>query len=417
MSLIIKKIVENSLASYTNLEEGDRIITINGKNINDFLDLQYYGADPILEIVVRDKFGRKKQIHIEQDWQTPLGIEPEEHKIRTCANHCIFCFVDQMRPDLRKTLFIKDDDYRFSFVFGNFITLTNFSENDYKKIIEQKLSPLYISVHTTNKELHRKMLRYNVKNFDILERLIFLSENNIQFHTQIVVVPGWNDGKELTKTLDDLTSPKLNTLSIGIVPVGITRYRKNLHKIKRVDFNLANKLIEVSKNYPNTYCSDEIYLLAKKEIPKEEFYNDYPQLENGIGMIRLFLENWKYEKSDFLKFMNKIKKNIVFVTGALFYDYMKRISYEINKLSSFKSRVIKIRNDYLGESVTVAGLITASDILKQLKLSHQELPALSSNMFNTDDITLDNVSKFELKKKLNSDLLIIDEEFANWQII
>ena len=417
MSLIIKEIAKNSLAYFSKLEKGDRIVTINGKNINDFLDLQFYGGDEYLSIVARDKFGRLKTVGIEQDWETPLGIEPEEHRIRTCANHCIFCFVDQMRPDLRKSLFVKDDDYRFSFVFGSFITLTNFSKADYDKIIEQKLSPLYISVHTTNKELHKKMLRYNIPDFDILERLKFLSENGIEFHTQIVIIPGWNDKEELIKSLNDLTAPNLNTLSVGIVPVGITKFRKNLDKIERVDKKLAIELIEISDKYRKTYCSDEIYLLAEKDIPEEDFYDDYPQLENGIGMIRMFLENWEFGKEEFLEYLSKLKKNIVFVTGALFYGYLKKISDEINKHYKYKTRVVKIRNDYLGESVTVAGLITATDVLNQLKLSKNEIPAFSSNMFNTDDITLDNVSKIDLKKRIGANLLIIDEEFADWNIV
>ncbi len=417
MSLIVKKIEDNSLAAKYGIEVGDRLISINGKNINDFLDLQFYGADPQLKIVIRDKFGRLKELNIIQDWELPLGIEPEEHRVRTCANHCIFCFVDQMRPDLRKSLFIKDDDYRFSFVFGNFITLTNFSKNDYQKVVEQKLSPLYISVHTTNPILHKKMLRYDINDFNILDKLRFFSENNIDFHTQIVIVPDWNDKEELKRTLSDLSSEHLNTLSIGIVPVGITKFRKNLNPIKRVDKSLAAELIEISKHYPKAYCSDEIYLLAEKEIPEENYYDDYPQLENGIGMIRLFLENWKYEKKAFVNFVNKIKKDIVFITGELFYTYMKKVADELNEIAKVKSRVIKIRNDYLGESVTVAGLLTATDIINQTDLAKNEIPAFSGNMFNTDDITLDNVSKSDLKKMLNSDLLIIDEEFAGWEMI
>jgi NifB/MoaA-like Fe-S oxidoreductase len=230
-------------------------------------------------------------------------------------------------------------------------------------------------------------------------------------------VPGWNDKEELKRTLSDLSSEHLNTLSIGIVPVGITKFRKNLNPIKRVDKSLAAELIEISKHYPKAYCSDEIYLLAEKEIPEENYYDDYPQLENGIGMIRLFLENWKYEKKAFVNFVNKIKKDIVFITGELFYTYMKKVADELNEIAKVKSRVIKIRNDYLGESVTVAGLLTATDIINQTDLAKNEIPAFSGNMFNTDDITLDNVSKSDLKKMLNSDLLIIDEEFAGWEMI
>ena len=415
MSLVVKNILENSLVYHTEIEINNRIISINNHPIKDFIDLQYYGADPVLEIIFRDKFGKNKTIVIEQDWETSLGIEPEDHKCRTCINRCIFCFVDQMRPDLRKSLIFKDDDFRFSFVFGNFVTLTNFSEADYQKIFEQKLSPLYISVHTTNPTLHKRMLRYTIKDFDIMQKLQYLSDNNIEFHTQIVVIPGWNDKSEFIRTLDDLSSPDLNTLSIGIVPIGITKFRDNLTEIDKVDYATANELIDASSKYENAFCSDEIYLLAKREIPDDEFYQDYPQLENGIGMIRMFWENWNDVKDDFILEMNKLGKEIVFVTGALFYDNLKKLSDEINLVSHIKSRVVKVINNFLGKTVTVAGLLTAQDILSQVKIGKNEIVALSSNVFNTEDITLDNITKYELKKRLQTSLMVIDEEFADWE--
>lgn len=417
MPLVVSNISENSLAEKMGIKPFDRLISINGHLINDFLDLQYYGADPYLKISYRNKFGKIKTAEIEQDWETPLGIEPQEHKCRTCVNHCIFCFVDQMRPDLRKSLIFKDDDFRFSFVFGNFVTLTNFSEKDYQKIFEQKLSPLYISVHTTNPILHRKMLRYTIQNFDIMQKLQYLSDNNIEFHTQIVVIPGWNDGEELIKTLNDLSTSRLNTLSIGIVPIGITKFRDNLTEIKKVDYATANKLIDASSKYENAFCSDEIYLLADREIPDDEFYQDYPQLENGIGMIRMFWDNWNDVKDDFISEINDIGKEIVFITGALFYENLKKLSDEMNLLSQVKSRVVKVINNFLGETVTVAGLLTAQDILSQVKIGKNEIVALSSNVFNTENITLDNITRCDFKKRLQTDLMVIDEEFADWEYL
>ncbi|MCK4695482.1 MAG: DUF512 domain-containing protein, partial [Candidatus Cloacimonetes bacterium] len=326
-----------------------------------------------------------------------------------------FCFVDQMPANLRKTLYIKDDDYRLSFAFGNYITLTNLSQKDYDRIISQKLSPLYISVHTTNPQLHKRTFRYK-QNFNILKKLEYLSDNGIELHTQIVIIPHWNDCYELENTLKDLTSPYLKVLSIGIVPVGITKYRKSLTKISKVSSELAEQLLGISQKYSRTYCSDEIYLLADRELPNQYFYNDYPQLENGIGMLRLFSENWKNNKE---KFINEIKKNdkkLVFVSGKLAYNFISEITNEINHILSNKARVFSITNNFFGETITVTGLLTASDILSQLSIEKGEIIVISSNVFNDDGYTLDNVHKKKLKYKLKSNLLIVDEEFFNWEL-
>jgi len=415
MPLKIKSIGENSLAEISGIKENDTILTINSHQINDFLDLQFFGADEYLRICLINEKGYYA-VDIEQDWETPLGIEPEEKLCRTCINDCIFCFIDQMRPDLRKNLYVKDDDSNLSFVYGNFITLTNLSKKDYQKFFTQKLSPLYISVHTTNPILHQQMLRYKLENFNILDRLNNLSENNISFHTQIVVIPGYNDKDELRRTLSDLTSKKLNTLSIGIVPVGLTRYRTILSKVSRVDKKGAIEILEISSKFPKTYCADEIYLLAENEIPADEFYEGYPQLENGIGMLRLFIENWECYKYEFTKDLKKNGFIPVFITGELAFPFINSICNEIHEMSKIKPRAIKIINQYFGEMVTVTGLITASDIFSQVKIKPGEVICVSSNIFNDEDITLDNVSKRSIQKHFSDRMIIIDEEFTDWKI-
>ncbi|MDP8268532.1 MAG: DUF512 domain-containing protein [Candidatus Tenebribacter davisii] len=412
MPITIDSITKGSLADRSKLKSSDRILSINRNEVNDFLDLQFYSADEILKITYFDNAGKKHKVKIIQDWELPVGIIPKEHRCRTCTNNCIFCFVDQMPGKLRNTLYIKDDDYRFSFVFGNFITLTNLSEKDFIRMIDQKLNPLYISVHTTNPILHKKMLRYK-KDFNILEKLNFLSNNGIEFHTQIVVIPGWNDSKELESTLIDLTSPELNTLSIGIVPIGLTKFRDSLTQLLPVNSEHAAQILKLSSKFPRTYCSDEIYLLANKQIPPEDFYDDYPQLENGIGMIRLLLENWKLNKNDFLSDIKAMKEKIVFITGTLAYSTIMSISAEINQALAEKTRVVKVINHAFGDTVTVAGLLNSSDIIDQINLKN-EIPALSSNIFNNDNITIDGMSKEKMKKIFNGKLAIIDEEFTDW---
>jgi len=415
MPIKIKEIASGSLAD-GKLLPGDLLISINGKQISDFLDLQFHSSDDELVIEYSRKKGIFEEVIIYQDWLTPMGIEPVPHRCRTCANNCIFCFVDQMRPDFRETLYVKDDDYRLSFVHGNFITLTNLTSRDLEKIIEQKLSPLYISVHTTDPVLHKKMLRYK-QDFNILETLQLLGKNNIEFHTQIVIIPGWNDGKALTKSLTDLTSPEINSLSVGIVPVGLTKYRKNLIEIKPVDAEQAQKLLQQATKFPNTFCSDEIYLTAGEPVPPIKFYNDFPQLENGIGMIRLLLENWRNNKSVFVKFINQLDKDLVLITGTLAFNTISFIAEEIKEIISNKVRVQKVLNDFLGHNVTVTGLLSGNDIVEQTTLSNNEIALISSAIFNNDDLTLDNITIDGFKEQINSSVIVIDEVFDSWKLI
>ena len=237
-----------------------------------------------------------------------------------------------MPPGVRDSLHLKDDDHLFSFVFGNFITLTNLTEKDLDKIIDQNLNPLYVSIHTTNPELHKKMLRYPI-DFDILDTLEFLDSNMIDMHTQIVVVPGWNDGEDLEATLNTLSDFE-SVLSIGIVPVGLTKFRGNLTELHNVDKAGAKNILETinkvrdAKGIDFIWASDEIYLLSETPIPSEEYYQDYCQLENGIGMIRQFTENWNANILSFTEYVRKTGKKPHFVTGRLFYDTLSRLVKE-----------------------------------------------------------------------------------------
>jgi len=416
MPITVKEIVQDSLAANSGLSKNDLIISINGNEINDFLDLQFHTAEEVLEIVFKDTFDTDKKITIHQDWGKNLGIIPHEHRCRTCANKCIFCFVDQMPRNLRETLYIKDDDFSFSFVFGNFITLTNLSDKDIERMIEQRLSPLYISVHTTNPNLHKKMLCYK-HDFNIMKKLKYLSDNGIQFHTQIVLIPDWNDSLELERTLKDLTSDDLNTLSIGIVPVGLTKFRDTLTRLKPVGKQQALETLKLASKFPKTYCSDEIFLKADKKIPSEDYYDDYPQLENGIGMIRQLKENWKKNKKKFISDIKAFNEKIVLITAELAFKTIKEISDEINCEIPSKSKTLRVLNNAFGRTVTVAGLLTAHDIIDQVRINKDEVVALSNNMFNKDGFTIDNLSKADLIRQFGKFIIIIDEEFASWEFV
>jgi putative radical SAM enzyme (TIGR03279 family) len=415
MPLKVETVLPKSIARKAGLQVCDTILRINGNPIRDFLDLQFFSADATLQI----EWERNGEIFtkmIHQNFTLPFGVVGSEHNCRTCINDCIFCFIDQMHPNLRASMYLKDDDVPFSFVFGNFITLTNLTEADYKRIITQKLSPLYISVHTTNPQLHKKMVRHPLPDFSILQKLHYLTENNIQFHTQIVLVPGYNDGAELKNTLQDLTKPELNTISIGIVPIGLTRFRENLTSISAVHKKLAQEVIELCRHFPRTYLADEFFLLAESPIPKTDYYDDYPQLENGIGMLRLLMENWETVKRDFINELKLIQKAPVFVTGKLAVPYFDKIAAEIQMESGLSARTQCVTNLFWGESVTVGGLLTAQDILEQTILHTDEIVCFSSNIFNGEMLTLDNVSLDEILLHFGNSLIVIDEEFAEWEI-
>lgn len=412
MPLKIEYIYPASLAEKAGLQPDDLLITINNRLINDFLDLQFYAADQELEIVYLRE-NHQYKVTLAQDWETPLGIEPEPIKCRLCANNCVFCFVDQMRPDIRHSLYVKDDDYRLSFVFGNFITMTNLAERDFDKIIEQQLSPLYVSVHATNPVLRKKMLRHNHE-FDLMEKMAELTQAGIEFHTQIVVIPDWNDGAELLRSLTELSDPNLNVLSIGVVPIGLTKYREELTMIRNVSSEQAKETIEIAKGFPKALCSDEFYLLANQEVPAAHFYGDYDQLENGVGMVRLFLENWRDNKTEFINYLKQIKERFVLICGELSALMIRDLADEINQELSGKIRVQVIKNEFLGSTVTVTGLLAARDILQQSDLADDELPILSRGMFNDDFLTIDDMNLKDLAEKFGKNILLIDEEFADW---
>jgi len=416
MALRIKEISAGSWADSLGILPGERVFSINGHPIIDFLDLGFYGGDEILKVEIERLDGSDKMLVIKDSWQKPLGIIAIDHVCKQCVNNCIFCFIDQMPENLRESLYIKDDDTCFSFYYGNFITLTNLTDRDYRKIIEQYLSPLYISVHTTNPELHKKMLGYKW-DFNIMEKLKLLVKNAISFHTQIVVVPGYNDGEELGRSLKDLDSLGLNCLSIGIVPVGLTKYREKLTPMRVVNAQEAEQVLELSSRYKRAWCSDEIYIKAGKEIPEAEFYEDFEQLENGIGMIRMLMMNWRQEKQSFLKDVEKIDQKLVFVTGQLAVKYIQNIADDINSVIPDKARVESIRNDFFGEDVTVAGLLTWQDIEQQLELAENEIALFASNTLNTDRVSIEGYSAAQIAARLGGRIMIIDEQFQDWEIV
>jgi len=372
----IENIIPNSTADKAGIKSDDRIISINGKEINDYIDYLYQISEAVIELKLKRKDGDIEELILERELGEELGIEFKEiifDGLKQCHNNCVFCFVKQQPDNMRCSLNQKDDDYRFSFLQGSFITLTNLSSSELERIINKHLSPLNISVHTTNPELRVKMMK-NPKAAEINELLKILKENSIEFHTQIVLCPGYNDKEELDRTLKDLIDLHPELLSVGIVPVGLTKHREGLPKLrtlskkemettlKQIEYWQDEALKKYGENF--IYAADEFYLNTGSELPEFDDYNDFPQLENGIGLTVLLREQLKE-----LEIPEKIeiKKNIALISSELGAEALSIVVEELNKIDNLNLDVIKVKNKFFGETVTVTGLLTAQDIIREIK--------------------------------------------------
>ncbi|GAB1468306.1 DUF512 domain-containing protein [Candidatus Cloacimonadota bacterium] len=423
MAITVQSVQPKSLAASYGIKAGDTLLSINGQAVRDFLDLEFLASDYELLMELETSSGESREVLIQRESGRALGIEPEPYIHRNCKNSCIFCFIDQMPPKLRDTLYGKDDDYLFSFVFGNYITLTNLSEEDYKRIISQHISPLYISLHTTNPELRQQMMR-SAKPVDAMPILKRLSKKGISFHLQIVCVPGYNDGEELVSSLGDLMRAKLNLLSIGVVPVGLTRFRERLTSLSPFTAETATSALatieEARKQHSSTiiYPADEFFVLANQAIPEEEYYGDYPQLENGIGMLRLSMQNFRSKKRSLLKELRKKPNNYLMLCSVSAFALITQIASELNqRLENQSIRVQPIRNDFLGEHISVCGLITFSDIKSQLSVQPDEILILPSCIFNHNGETLDGADRLTMKSTWDNPMLLIDPFFEDWDYL
>ncbi|MDY0151426.1 MAG: DUF512 domain-containing protein [Candidatus Cloacimonas sp.] len=420
MAITIQSIMPKSLAAAYNIMPGERLVSVNGLPVRDFLDLEFYTSDYEFELELLDANGKSRQVLIQREHGRSLGIEPEPYTVRECNNSCIFCFIDQMPPNLRDSLYGKDDDYLFSFVFGNYITLSNLSEADYQRIMQQRITPIYVSLHTTDNALRQKMMR-SATQVDALAMLMRLSAAGIKFHIQIVCVPGYNDGEELRKSLCELLEAKINLLSIGIVPVGLTQFRDKLCKLTTFNASSALKTLEIISDVRSTYGSkiifpaDEFFVQANQPIPAEEYYEDYPQLENGIGMLRLCLQIFRSKKRALLKELRKKPANYLMISSISALGTISQIAAELNlRLENQSIRVQVIRNDFFGPQISVCGLLTYSDLKNQLHPEENEVIILPNCIFNTNGETLDGASRLTVKSTWPNPILLIDQFFEDW---
>lgn len=391
------------------LRTGDELLSFDGFPFCDVLDILYYDAQGKFDIVIK-RNGKEKMVRIKKKAEQSLGIEIDEElsPIR-CKNKCKFCFVDQLPKGMRDALYVKDDDYRFSFISGSYVTMTNVDDEDIKRILRLKLSPLYISVHAMNDEIRKSLLR-NPATLKLREILKTLSDGGIKMHTQLVVVPNINDGEVMLDSIDRLHEIE-GVLSVAIVPVGLTSYRDGLDCLKPFDKEEALKTIELVEDRYNKYggfcfAADEMYIKAEKPIPDYEYYQDFPQIENGVGLVREFLESVDISFAE-TETLN-IGKRVCMLTGVSFEPILKTVVGRIKDKLGLDVTVKAIENEFFGKTVTVSGLITAGDILKQAPRGYDAYTVPSNMLKEFSTLFLDNVSLSEVEKELGK-VIVVNE--------
>ncbi len=427
-------IVPGSYAERSGVRVGDKLHTVNGNEINDVLDYRFYLTDSTLSLSF-DRDGVFYQVKIHKEMYADIGLEFETYlmdKKHSCRNRCIFCFIDQLPKGMRETLYFKDDDSRLSFLMGNYITLTNLKDSDVDRIIKMRISPVNISVHTTNPELRVSMMK-NKRAGEVLCYLKRLADAGIELNCQIVLCKGINDGKELDRSMKDLSElyPSLN--SVSVVPAGMTRFREKLYPLEPFTPNECLKVIEQVTAFGDEcvkrfgsrifFLGDEFYIKGGAKLPDDDFYEGYAQIENGVGMITSMRTEFDYaiedrEESDVALTKERV---ISCATGYAAYEYIKEMADKaMSAVPGLKINVYKIRNDFFGENITVVGLLTGKDLLEQLKPVAEkgelgEKLLLSKVMLRADgDLFLDDMTPKELSEALGVDIEFTESDGAEF---
>lgn len=411
----ISCVVEGSIAEELELSEGDELLSIDGEKPQDMIDYNYLCKNELITLEIKKTNGELEEIELEKDYDEDLGIIFESavfDRVKPCLNNCIFCFVAQQPKGLRDTLYIKDDDYRLSYLQGTYITTTNLSDKDKVRIARMHLGPFYISVHTTNPELRVRMLR-NPNAGKIMENLIWFKDNDIPFHAQIVLCPDYNDGEELDRTLKDLSTLGDCLLSVAIVPVGITQFREK--ELKTVDKEVALKTIEISSKYDKVCCSDEFFLLAEMDIPSANYYGNYSQLDDGVGSLRSIMDDF-----DEFELPQKINTplNLCFACSVAAKSAFEYIAKGLNKIENLTVKVQPVKSTYWGKNITVAGLITSEDLINSVKDIEADYIIVPSIMLKPySDLFLDGCSMTEVKEKTGKNFYICENNYSVCDVI
>lgn len=424
----ILKIYPGSLAEELELVPGDKLLEINGIRLRDIIDVSFAFADEEIEMLVEHEDGQQEVYAFDKDYDEELGVEFESavfDGIRHCANNCLFCFVDQVAPDMRESLNIKDDDYRMSFLYGNFITMTNMVDADFQRIKQYHLSPLFVSVQCTNPDLRQKLLRCRTAG-NLSAQLDKLEAADVEYHTQIVLCRDLNDGEELERSLRDIVARQPHALSVAIVPVGLTRFRQDCYPLKSFDKESAARVVEQVEAYQRQqrekdgrtfiYLADEFYLLAGRELPPAEYYDGFPQLDNGIGLARNFMEEFAAavaEADDSKAALaahkqqdnrdNRAKLRLAVVSGTSVSPLMAELAESISGAGE-QVTMVPVPNHHFGTTVNVSGLLTAKDMLTALQDVAGKVDGIlipESALRTGDNVFLDDVSLSDFCARLS----------------
>ncbi|MCR5809134.1 MAG: DUF512 domain-containing protein [Clostridiales bacterium] len=408
MKHLVTKVDSGSIAEELGISSGWKLVSIDGKTVRDVIDYELFTNNERITARFESEEGELFDFDIEKESWEPLGLNFETglmSPVRQCANHCVFCFIDQMPRGHRDTLYFKDDDWRLSLIMGNYVTLTNVSDTEFQRIIERRVSPLYISVHATDGEIRKTMMQS--RNADrIMERLTALHENGLKFHAQIVLCPGLNDGEVLKKSLRDLYSLAPEAQSVAVVPVGLTKHREGLYPLTPLSRDDAREAIRLVDEFAKengaegfAFCSDEMYLRAGMELPPYEFYGAFDQIENGVGLFRLFEDGFLYALEE--KEPLPLPVTLTSVCGVAIYPCMKELFKKLEPYG-ISIDIIPIKNEFFGESVTVSGLVTAGDIIDQGRelIKGQALIMPSKMLREMDDIFLDGMRVPQLEEAI-----------------
>ena len=427
MAVLISSVEKDSYANKAKIEAGDELLSINGNEIVDVLDYRFYESERKVVLAVKKQNGKNKKVTIRKDEDEEIGLIFETYlmdKQRSCKNNCIFCFIDQLPKGMRDTLYFKDDDSRMSFLFGNYITLTNITEHEVERIIKMHISPVNVSVHTTNPELRVKMMRnrFAGESLNVLWRLC---EAGISVNCQLVLCPGWNDGEELVRSLNDLTKYE-NIKSVACVPVGLSGHREGLCELEPFSKEKAAEVIDICEKFAaktkelynenRVFAADEFYLTAKLEMPDADYYEEFVQLENGVGMWAML----KMEAEEAIYDIDapKNKRKISCVTGeAAALLITNIVDNAASKWHNLECSVYSIKNNFFGGKITVAGLVTGTDIIEQLKGKDlgEELIVPSVMLRHERDMFLDSVTIEELEEALNIKVRICEND--GWSLL
>lgn len=415
MPAIVSSVIKDSIAEELEIQAGDEIVSIDDTPMLDMIDYNFLCKSDLLTLEIKKTDGEVEVIELEKDYDEDLGIVFESavfDRVKPCLNHCIFCFVDQQPKGLRETLYVKDDDYRLSYLQGTYITLTNLTDKDRDRIKRMHLGPFYVSVHTTNPDLRVKMLR-NPNAGKALENLKWFRKNKIPFHAQIVLCPGINDGAELERTLTDLAELKNTVLSVAIVPVGITQFREE--KLKQVDKKCAEQVLDIASKFKRVCCSDEFFLLAERDIPPAKYYGAYNQLDDGVGSLRILLEDFK--SRELPKALNKSLK-ISFASGYAATYALERIAKKLNRIKNLKAVVNPVKSKYWGQDITVSGLITTDDLIRTVKNLDTDLVVIPSVMLKPySEMFLDGKTLTYVKEQTKKEFLVIKEIYSTKELV